>query len=164
MFSFLSLRFVSHKLCVLQQFCHISTFFWKNQRILIFAKIIGYGRTHTIMLWEPLKTGLKRENEQSTPNARKADEVRLYALRGGLKKQVVYYTHFHSNEVFRGDLYFFDNIIPKIIGFFNRKIKILTNILSSTFPSHQSLTRRDIHDIIKLSYFKLGLADANPSA
>ena len=34
----------------------------------------------------------------------KADEVRLYALRGGLKKQAVYYTHFHSNKVFRGDL------------------------------------------------------------
>ena len=35
----------------------------------------------------------------------KADEVRLYALRGGLKKQSVCYTHFHSNKVFRGDLY-----------------------------------------------------------
>ena len=34
----------------------------------------------------------------------KADEVRLYALRGGLKKQAVCYTHFHSNKVFRGDL------------------------------------------------------------
>ena len=33
----------------------------------------------------------------------KADEVRLYALRGGLKKQAVCYTHFHSNKVFRGD-------------------------------------------------------------
>ena len=33
----------------------------------------------------------------------KADEVRLYALRGGLKKQSVCYTHFHSNKVFRGD-------------------------------------------------------------
>ena len=31
----------------------------------------------------------------------KADEVRLYALRGGLTKQAVCYTHFHSNEVFR---------------------------------------------------------------
>ena len=29
--------------------------------------------------------------------------VRLYALRGGLKKQSVCYTHFHSNKVFRGD-------------------------------------------------------------
>ena len=36
----------------------------------------------------------------------KADEVRLYALRGGLKKQAVCYTHFHSNKVFRGDLIF----------------------------------------------------------
>ena len=34
----------------------------------------------------------------------KADEVRLYALRGGLKKQSVCYTHFLSNKVFRGDL------------------------------------------------------------
>ena len=55
-------------------------------------------------LWEPLKTGLKRENGKSAPNAMKADEVRLYALRGGLKKQAVCYTHFHSNKVFRGDL------------------------------------------------------------
>ena len=37
----------------------------------------------------------------------KADEVRLYALRGGLKKQAVCYTHFHSNKVFRGDLMLF---------------------------------------------------------
>ena len=36
----------------------------------------------------------------------KADEVRLYALRGGLKKQSVCYTHFHSNKVFRGDSYY----------------------------------------------------------
>ena len=35
----------------------------------------------------------------------KADEVRLYALRGGLKKQAVCYTHFLSNKVFRGDHY-----------------------------------------------------------
>ena len=35
----------------------------------------------------------------------KADKVRLYALRGGLKKQAVCYTNFHSNEVFRGDQY-----------------------------------------------------------
>ena len=52
---------------------------------------------------EPLKTGLKRENGSSAPNAMKADEVRLYALRGGLKKQAVCYTHFLSNKVFRGD-------------------------------------------------------------
>lgn len=30
--------------------------------------------------------------------------VRLYALRGGLKKQSVCYTYFHSNKVFIGDL------------------------------------------------------------
>ncbi len=39
----------------------------------------------------------------------KADEVRLYALRGGFLKQAVCYTHFHSNKVFRGDLY---KIVP----------------------------------------------------
>ena len=37
-------------------------------------------------------------------NARKADEVRLYALRGDLPKQSVRCTHFHSNKVFRDDL------------------------------------------------------------
>ena len=58
-------------------------------------------------IWEPLKTGLKRENGQSAPNAMKADEVRLYALRGGFLKQSLCYTHFHSNKVFRGDLYSF---------------------------------------------------------
>ena len=42
----------------------------------------------------------------------KADEVRLYALRGGLKKQSVCYTHFHSNEVFRGDLILFCFFTP----------------------------------------------------
>ena len=35
----------------------------------------------------------------------KADEVRLYALRGGLKKQSVCYTHFHSNKVLEVTLY-----------------------------------------------------------
>ena len=34
--------------------------------------------------------------------------VRLYALRGGFLKQAVCYTHFHSNKVFRGDLFKFD--------------------------------------------------------
>ena len=43
----------------------------------------------------------------------KADEVRLYALRGGLKKQAVCYTHFHSNKVFRGDQIDIENIIGK---------------------------------------------------
>ena len=32
------------------------------------------------------------------------ESLRLYALRGGLKKQTVCYTHFLSNKVFRGDL------------------------------------------------------------
>lgn len=36
----------------------------------------------------------------------KADGVRLYALRGGLKKQAVCYTHFQSNKVFRGAIYY----------------------------------------------------------
>ena len=43
----------------------------------------------------------------------KADEVRLYALRGGLKKQAVCYTHFHSNKVFRGDLNKYDEMLLK---------------------------------------------------
>ena len=43
----------------------------------------------------------------------KADEVRLYALRGGLKKQSVCYTHFHSNKVFRGDLMSYENDFVK---------------------------------------------------
>ena len=47
---------------------------------------------------------MKSKNGQGVPDSRKADEVRLYALRGGLKKQAVCYTHFHSNKVFRGDL------------------------------------------------------------
>ena len=47
----------------------------------------------------------------------KADEVRLYALRGGLKKQAVCYTHFHSNKVFRGDLnIFFCTIVVALNG------------------------------------------------
>ncbi len=35
---------------------------------------------------EPLKTGLKRENWESAPNAMKADEERLYALRGDVTR------------------------------------------------------------------------------
>lgn len=35
--------------------------------------------------------------------------VRLYALRGDLKKQAVCYTHFPSIKVFRGDL---NSILP----------------------------------------------------
>ena len=63
------------------------------------------------LLWEPLKTGVKSKNGQGVPASRKADEVRLYALRGGFLKQAVCYTHFHSNKVFRGDLIL--NIISK---------------------------------------------------
>jgi hypothetical protein len=58
-------------------------------------------------LWEPLKTGVKSKNGQGVPDSGKTDEVRLYALRGGLKKQAVCYTHFHSNKVFRGDLMYY---------------------------------------------------------
>ena len=36
---------------------------------------------------EPLKNNLKRENQQSAPDARKADEARLYVLRGGMTQQ-----------------------------------------------------------------------------
>ena len=63
-------------------------------------------QVHFYVIWEPLKTGLKRENGQGVPDSRKADEVKLYALRGGLKKQSVCYTHFLSNKVFRGDQLF----------------------------------------------------------
>ena len=42
--------------------------------------------------------------------------VRLYALRGGLKKQAVCYTHFHSNKVFRGD-----HVLSLFFQLFNRK-------------------------------------------
>ena len=86
--------------------------------------IIFFGR---LLLWETLKTDLKSENGYSAPNARKTDEVRLDALRGGQhdvaernievtartpspqnfarwQTQAVCYTHFNSNKVFRGDL------------------------------------------------------------
>ena len=42
---------------------------------------------HFYVIWEPLKTGLKRENGQGVPDSRKADEVKLYALRGGLDRK-----------------------------------------------------------------------------
>ena len=54
---------------------------------------------------EPLKTGVKSKNEQGVPASRKADEVRLYALRGGLTTKMVRTAHFRSHEVFRGDIY-----------------------------------------------------------
>ena len=53
---------------------------------------------------EPLKTGVKSKNGQGVPASRKADEVRLYALRGGLTTKMVRTAHFRSHEVFRGDL------------------------------------------------------------
>ena len=53
----------------------------------------------------------------------KADEVRLYALRGGLKKQSVCYTHFHSNKVFRGDhKEFFDGICVLVGEFWEKHL------------------------------------------
>ena len=58
-----------------------------------------------IYLWEPLKTGVKSKNGQGVPDSRKADEVRLYALRGGLTTKMVRTAHFRSHEVFRGDHY-----------------------------------------------------------
>ena len=61
---------------------------------------------HNINLWEPLKTGVKSKNGQSVPDSRKADEVRLYALRGGLTTKMARTAHFRSHEVFRGDLIF----------------------------------------------------------
>ena len=58
-------------------------------------------------LWEPLKTGVKSKNGQGVPASRKSDEVRLYALRGGLTTKMVRTAHFRSHEVFRGDLMVF---------------------------------------------------------
>ena len=55
-------------------------------------------------LWEPQKTGVKSKNGQGVPASRKADEVRLYALRGGLTTKMVRTAHFRSHEVFRGEL------------------------------------------------------------
>ena len=52
---------------------------------------------------EPLKTGAKSKNGQGVPDSRKADEVRLYALRGGLTTKMARTAHFRSHEVFRGD-------------------------------------------------------------
>ena len=54
-------------------------------------------------IWEPLKTGVKSKNGQGVPASRKADEVRLYALRGGLTTKMVRTAHFRSHKVFRGD-------------------------------------------------------------
>ena len=59
---------------------------------------------HTCNFREPLKTGVKSKNGQGVPDSRKADEVRLYALRGGLTTKMVRTAHFRSHEVFRGDL------------------------------------------------------------
>ena len=53
--------------------------------------------------WEPLKNGVKSKKGQGVPDSRKADEVRLYALRGGLTTKMVRTAHFRSHEVFRGD-------------------------------------------------------------
>ena len=58
-------------------------------------------------MWEPLKTGVKSKNGQGVPDSRKADEVRLYALRGGATRRcrakMARTAHFRSHEVFRGD-------------------------------------------------------------
>ena len=58
---------------------------------------------YAIYIGEPLKTGVKSKNGQGEPASRKADEVRLYALRGGLTTKMVRTAHFRSHEVFRGD-------------------------------------------------------------
>ena len=64
-----------------------------------------------LLFREPLKSGLKRENTQSAPDSRKADEARLNALRGGLTQKAVCYADFSSNKGFRGDL---ENIVGGI--------------------------------------------------
>ena len=62
-------------------------------------------------LWEPLKTGVKSKNGQGVPDSRKADKVRLYALRGGATRccraKMARTAHFRSHEVFRGDLMYY---------------------------------------------------------
>ena len=74
--------------------------FHKPYRIAV-NYLYGNGK---INFWEPLKTGVKSKNGQGVPASRKADEVRLYALRGGLTTKMVRTAHFRSHKVFRGDL------------------------------------------------------------
>ena len=52
----------------------------------------------------------------------KADEVRLYALRGGLKKQAVCYTHFHISKAKVYELIHDKKIKGFLIG---RKFRVL---------------------------------------
>ena len=59
---------------------------------------------YVVILWEPLKTGVISKNGQGAQASRKTDEVRLYALRGGLTTKIVHTAHFRSHEVFRGSL------------------------------------------------------------
>ncbi len=68
-----------------------------------FGIIVSASRTDS-NLREPLKTGAKSKNGQGVPDSRKADEVRLYALRGGLTTKMARTAHFRSHKVFRGDL------------------------------------------------------------
>ena len=67
----------------------------------------------------------------------KADEVRLYALRGGLKKQAVCYTHFHSNKVFRGD-----------------HRQIITCAYARVLYYHKAVARFVLSKLLYLRYFK----------
>ena len=56
------------------------------------------------IIGSPLKTGVKSKNGQGVPDSRKADEVRLYALRVGLTTKMVRTAHFRSHEVLEATL------------------------------------------------------------
>ena len=65
------------------------------------------GKSHELFSEKIMGTSKNRFEKGKWVECTECDEsllVRLYALRGGLKKQAVCYTHFHSNKVFRGDL------------------------------------------------------------
>ena len=85
--------------------------------------------------WEPLKTGVKSKKGQGVPDSRKADEVRLYALRGGLTTKMVRTAHFRSHEVFRGDLQ--SLVILSILSFISAGEGITFNapLRSVTIPA-----------------------------
>ena len=89
----------------------------------------------------------------------KADEVRLYALRGGLKKQSVCYTHFLSNKVFRGDLILSMSVVSHFeINFFRTVLRGNPSHLPSFSPC--SFFPNIIHAFIKnISHAHVCLAD-----
>ena len=57
-----------------------------------------------IFIKEPIKNVVRSKKGQGAPASRKADEVRLDALQGGLTTKTGYTARFCSHKVFRGDL------------------------------------------------------------